>query len=174
MRAMRRSMFTALGFLLLTPPLAAQRPDEIVRWRAVGPSAAVRPGATLHIELSAEIEPGWHLYALSQPKGGPRPLVVAIPAGRPFTVNARDIMAPLPTVAADPNFNLDTQFYADSVTMTVPVIAGAEARGKVELPVDVTFQACSARLCLRPFTATLTVPVTIAGRTQGKGKGRAP
>ncbi len=173
MRRVQRSLFTALVILVLAAPAAAQRAEEIVRWRAVGPAAAVRPGATFEIELSAEVEPGWHVYAMSQQQGGPRPLLIEIPRGHPFAVRVKDIVAPLPSMAEDPNFNLVTQFYADSLTLTVPATVARTARGKLALPLDVTFQACSARVCLRPFTTTLTVPVTVAAEPRGRRRGRA-
>jgi len=171
MSRMRRSMLAAFGILMFAAPGFAQRPEEIVRWRAVGPAAAVKPGATLDIELSAEIEPGWRLYAMSQPQGGPRPLVIGIPSGRPFAVKVKDIVAPVPSVSADPNFNVDTQYYADSLAITVPVAASRTvARGTYALPIEVTFQACSSRICLRPFTHTLTVTVRIVAGPQGGGR----
>lgn len=151
------------ALLLLSATPHAQKPTDIVHWSAKAPSASVKAGGTAKVELTAEIESGWHLYALSQKPGGPPPLAIGVAKGSPFEIRTRDIVAPAATVAADPNFNLETQYYEDKATFTVPLVATTAARaGKQAVPIEVTFQACSSRMCLRPHTETVSVDVTLA------------
>jgi hypothetical protein len=115
------------------------------------------------VQLTADVEPGWHLYALTQPKGGPVPLSMVVGKGRPFEIKARDIEAPPPRVEPDPNFSLDTHQHEGKVLFSLPVSAKRDATpGKHTVPIDITFQACGNGICLRPFTQTLPVDITVA------------
>jgi DsbC/DsbD-like thiol-disulfide interchange protein len=161
----------ALGVALMAASGPWQTPSEVVRWSATAPQAPVAAGQTLRIALAAEIESGWHLYATTQPPNGPRPLVIALRSSQPFTVQARNIVAPSATVEHDPNFNAETQFYEEHVVLTVPVTVGKDVPpGKHTLTLAVTFQACSGRLCLRPFTQSVPVEVAIGSSKKGNGR----
>ena len=46
----------------------------------------MKPGATVTATAAAEIEPGWHVYALTQGPGGPHALEVAVQKSPAFTV----------------------------------------------------------------------------------------
>ena len=146
--------------VLWTALTAAQRPADIVRWSAVAPAKAVAAGGTAKIELTAKIEDGWKLYALTQPKGGPVPLEIAVEKGAPFTLVQKQISAPLPKVEKDDTFGVDTQYYEREAVFTVPVTVakGSSAR---QVPLAVTFQACGATICLRPFTQRLSVDLNV-------------
>lgn len=149
-----QSILAGAALLLISSGSSyAQRPSEIVKWNAnVTKSSA--SAATL--ALSATIQDGWHVYALSQPAGGPTPLRISIPAGTPFALQ-------LPVAEGkvihhnDPNFNMETLYYLNnaSFTLSVKKAAAASVPGEA-VPVDVRFQACNDRLCLPPYTAHLT------------------
>src|ERR1044071_6064536 len=86
-------------------------------------SGAVKNGSHVAAELKAEIEDGWHLYALDQPKGGPIPTTIKIFEGSPFTI-VGDISAPVPTKKSDANFVVDgkpleTKFYEHEVFLSL-------------------------------------------------------
>jgi DsbC/DsbD-like thiol-disulfide interchange protein len=149
------------ALVLLLAPL--QRPADVVKWSAAAPAKAVAAGATAQIALKADIESGWKLYALSQPKGGPIALEIAAPKGSPFVVAAKRIVAGLPKVHKDENFNLDTQYYEEEAAFTVPVVVPkTAAAGRTPVAIDVTFQACGESICLRPFTQRVTVDITVS------------
>jgi len=151
---------------------STQRPSDVIRWTAAGPEAPVKAGGTAPIRLAADIDPGWHLYAFNQPTGGPRSLEVTAVKGGPVVVSAK-IDAPPPKVAHDPNFNLETRYYDEPTTITVPVrIATTESPGARRVSLEIVFQACTERLCLRPYTETVTIDITVA-EGSGKGRGRS-
>ena len=141
---------------------SAQRPTDIVRWSATAPAKAIAPGGVAKIELSAKIEDGWKLYALSQPKGGPIPLTIVLEKGTPFTLVQKQITGPLPKLQKDDNFNLETQYYEHEAAFTLPVTLPRTASGKLQIPLDVTFQACGASICLRPFTHRISVDILVS------------
>lgn len=146
----------------------AQKPTDIVRWSATPKAISVTAEGTAKVTLAAEVEDGWHLYALTQPKDGPPPLRIGATASQPFEVKTAAIEAPPPQIAEDPNFNTETHFYEGRVAFVVPVAARkSAAAGAHKLSIDVTFQVCSNRLCLRPFTQTLVIDATIRNSSKG-------
>ena len=116
-------------------------------------------GETFNAELKADIEPGWHLYALEQPAGGPIATTIKVTQGKPFEITGK-IESPKPTIKADPNFPvngkpLETQFFENSVVFTLP-IRSTVAVPADELAVDVRFQLCNDTSCLPPKTVRLS------------------
>jgi hypothetical protein len=55
----------------------------VVKWSAE--LTRTKPNAP-SAKLSATIMEGWHVYALSQPDGGPTPLKISIPSGSPLVL----------------------------------------------------------------------------------------
>ena len=142
-------------------PTAAQKPGDIVKWSVKGPAAPVKAGGTVAVELSAKIEEGWILYAMTQPDGGPIPLEVSIPKKQPFAIDAKRIDAPMP--ASKKTDTGSENYYERAFTLTVPMTAARDARAaSYVVPVEVTYQVCSGSICLRPDVETLSVNVKIA------------
>ena len=89
----------------------------MVRWTAkIEPAVAVKAGGDLEVVLDARIDPGWHLYAITQEKGGPQALVIAVPPASAFRLTG-PVIAPLPIAAPDANFNIETQYHAEEATL---------------------------------------------------------
>ncbi|MEZ5316972.1 MAG: cytochrome c biogenesis protein CcdA [Vicinamibacterales bacterium] len=145
--------------LALAAPAAAQSP---VRWTlSVDAGTDVRPGVSFEATLAARVDAGWHLYALTQPPGGPQALVIAVPADAAFALGER-VIGPLPFIDFDPNFGIDTQYHTDAAEFFVPLVA-RPASGDAEIALDVTFQTCTDRYCLPPATEHLRLPVSVGG-----------
>lgn len=148
--------------LALTSSLVPQRPTDIVKWSAEPPAAGVRAGGVAKIGLTARVEEGWKLYAISQPKAGPIPLAIAVGKGAAFTLAAKEIVSPKPKVQQDQQFSTTTQYYENEAAFVLPVtVPQAVAPGEQIVPIDVTFQACGKELCLRPYTQRLEVKLTV-------------
>jgi len=149
--------------LLLGAATASVSAQTVVRWTAkVEPAVVVKAGADIEVVLEAKIDPGWHLYALTQEGGGPQALVIGVPPGSPFTM-AGPVIAPLPITAPDANFNIDTQYHAEEATFYVPVTVPANASGRVPLDFEVTFQTCTDRFCLPPATERVSLSLLVPG-----------
>lgn len=161
MRCIRLVVATTM-MLAASAAVAAQRPTDVVKWSAAGGARQVSAGATVKVELTAQVAPGWHLYALTQPEDGPSPLKIAVMKGKPFEVQARDIVAPAPQVTKDDNFGLETRQHDGRVVFTVPIAAAKTVTaGAHAVPLEITFQACGNGICLRPFTQTLPVELVV-------------
>lgn len=129
----------------------------------VTPAGPVAPGGTLTATATAEIEPGWHVYALTQGPGGPHALEVTVQKSPVFSLGGKATSAP-PRKAFDPNFNMETEFYEEVAVITIPIkIAKPAPGGAAKLMVDMSYQTCNERLCLPPTVETLTAMLVVPG-----------
>src|SRR5688500_6504493 len=171
MSFMRRNVsLLALALVIAAGAHAgAQRPADVVRWSAKAADVVVKAGATVPVEITADVQEGWHLYALSQPKSGPIPLAFAVAKGKPFEIRTRALVAPKAAVVQEPNFNLETHQYDAKGACRIPLSAARAATpGPHSVPVEITCQACGNGICLRPFTQTLPIDVTVTASTAAR------
>jgi DsbC/DsbD-like thiol-disulfide interchange protein len=125
-------------------------------------SSSMHEGATAVAHLHAQIQHGWHVYALDQGPGGPVPMRISVPERQPFAIDG-DIVAPTPKRAFDPNLNIKTRFYDDEATFTIPIkTTSAPSNGLRNISLDVLYQACNDRMCLSPTTLHLASAVSLS------------
>ena len=154
--------------LLMGPSIfglaSADAPPDVVHWTAsVQSPATITRGSAATLDLSGEIQQGWHVYGLEQQPRGPTPLRI--------TLDANAIVAPAgvasgtaPETVHDPHFGFNTQLYSHPFVIHLPVQVGADlAAGRQLIPISVRFQACSDRECLLPKTVHLSVPIEVSG-----------
>ncbi|HET9270630.1 MAG TPA: cytochrome c biogenesis protein CcdA, partial [Vicinamibacterales bacterium] len=136
--------------------------QKAVSWSAARADAApVKAGGPVTVDLSARIDEGWHLYALTQVSGGPNALVITVPKDQPFALSG-PIQAPVPKTEFDPNFSIDTQFHADRAVFTLPLkVAAGTKDGTHKFRAVVAFQVCNDKICLPPTEEELTVEIPI-------------
>ena len=158
-------MRISLPLLLMLLVAAGRAPAQQTAPRPVTWTLAVTaagPGAPSGVaELRATISPGWHLYSLTQPPGGARATQIAVVSDPPFRIAGR-ILRPAPDTIPDANFGIMSEVYDDSVTFQLPLAprgSSGSGRSASELIVSVTYQVCSARVCLLPRTDSVTAPV---------------
>jgi thiol:disulfide interchange protein len=141
----------------------AAPPVNPVEWSArvkQGPSP-LKPGSTFTASVTATIANGWHLYSMDEIEGGPTPTWIIVPDGQPFTLKGK-VREPQPTVEFDPNFNLETRYFENSVSFELSIKAAASVPpGTNAVRIDVRYQTCNDRTCLPPKVVTLSVPVKI-------------
>ena len=105
--------------------------------------------ARISIELTAEIERGWHLYSTERVEGGPSPTRITVASNQGFEI-AGEIDSPAPHSAYDPNFQVATESYEGSVTFKIPLKAATARPGTGKLRVQVRYQSCTTTICLPP------------------------
>jgi len=133
--------------------------------RFEGEKSSFNSGDTAKAILRADLEEGWHLYAMEQPPGGPIATTIKIPKDSEYTI-AGPISSGDPISQFDSNFNIETKFFKNNAEFNVPLeFAATVDREKIEL--DVRFQLCTDKLCLPPQT----VRVSTAGARPLKGTG---
>jgi DsbC/DsbD-like thiol-disulfide interchange protein len=140
----------------------AQVPMQPVQWAGSAiPGTPAEQGSTIKIELSAEVQEGWHVYGLTQAPGGPTPLRVTLDENGVVQVVSVKSGTPS-TKKHDPSFDLETEFYPGSFSLDIQTQVKQHApSGNQSIPVSVRFQACNDRTCLPPKTVHLSVPIEI-------------
>jgi thiol:disulfide interchange protein len=150
---MRYALTISFLLFISTAVTLAQDPTK---WSLESDSKAkaVTTGTKVSAKLTAEIEPGWHLYALDQPDGGPIATTMKIAEGKPFEL--KNIASQTPISEPDPLFIVDgkpleTRYYKDRATFTLALVAKTDTSGD-EIAIDVRFQLCNDTFCLPPRT----------------------
>lgn len=135
-----------------------------IKWslKAKLPPKPLKVGDKFIVELTAQIEKGWHLYSTEPVESGPKPTRITVPTDQPFE-QAGEIESPAPLTIRDPNFGVEVEFYEESVTFTIPVrVLSNAASGGRKLMVQVRYQTCTEQLCLPPKLVKLEAPVELA------------
>ena len=146
--------------------MPADMPDgeNPITWKlkAETPGRPLKPGDTFTAQLTAQIEAGWHLYAANQEPGGPRPMRITLPAEQSFKL-AGAVESPPSRRALNENFGIETSFYQNSATFTLPVqVAGDSRPGRHQLRVNAYFQTSNDRLSLPPKTVQFVTFLDVA------------
>ncbi|WP_404304767.1 protein-disulfide reductase DsbD family protein [Neorhodopirellula lusitana] len=132
---------------------------EPATWTASYKTADVEAG-TLVIEVRAELESPWHIYSLTQPKGGPSPTKIKLVS--PASV---ELLGPWkadrePTKSISEEFGgLTIEEFGDEVVFTAPAWmkkpgATIESIGEMEISIDAL--ACISGGSCMPVEETLT------------------
>lgn len=150
---MRRScvgviILLAASWLLAVEVRAQENGDssDPIKWSV---KANIISPATIVLELTADIERGWHLYSTERVEGGPSPTRITLVPDQGFEVTG-EIDSPAPHSAYDPNFQVATESYEGSVTFKIPVKAVTADARISKLRVQVRYQTCTATICLPP------------------------
>jgi len=160
-----------LGYLSLlmliflsTGSVDAQSP---AKWslKVEGDKSTFASGDATRVTLRADLEEGWHLYAMEQPPGGPIATTIKTPKDSAYAI-AGPISSGDPISQFDSNFNIDTKFFKTNAEFDIPLeFSTSIDADKIEL--DVRFQLCTDKLCLPPQT----VRVSMMGARPLKGSG---
>ena len=152
---MRYALIKLIFLILIVPVVAfAQNPTK---W-TLTPNAQLKdlkPGDRISLTLKADIEPGWHLYALDQPEGGPIPTSIKVTDEKLFKLGR--IVPSQTLIKADPLFLVDgkpleTRYYETGASFQIDLQSRfAEARAN-DIAFDVRFQLCNDTFCLPPRT----------------------
>jgi thiol:disulfide interchange protein DsbD len=145
------------GLGLLGATLHGQPPNP-VHWSVQGPAKPVAAGAAFNVMLTAQIEPGWHLYALEEPEGGP--MATQIGLSQNDVLRLLDVREPEPRMEPYPALRELTGIFERAAAFTLRVRAPGKAvpRGSVSY-ILVRYQSCNEQVCLPPHTETLTLPL---------------
>jgi len=145
--------FLILTVLFLPAVAGAQNP---VSWslESEAKGKTLKKDEAFKANLKATIDGDWHLYAVEQPEGGPFPTRITIAESSPFVIDGKTA-SPAPITKFDPNFKIDTKFFAKSAEFNLPLKATAEITADA-LAVNVKYQVCDDTVCLPPKTVKVT------------------
>jgi thiol:disulfide interchange protein len=114
---------------------------------------------TGELAISAEIEKGWHIYSITQAKGGPIRTQIKVPESDQYKLTGEFKASPAPKSHVDqlawPGLKLEEHY--DRVTWTAPIeIAEGVDPTRLEISGKVYAQACE-KSCLPPEDLAFTV-----------------
>jgi hypothetical protein len=151
-----------LALLALTTGAFAQDVNP-VRWSFSDHDVKAAAGALLTVHLTAEIEPGWHLYGMKKIDDGPIPTTLVLDKGQAFEI-AGPIHASPPVSLDDPNFGTKVDFYIGRAHFELPLrVANGHNPGADSLKVIARYQMCNDHVCLAPRKLTISLPIEILG-----------
>ncbi|MCE5269617.1 MAG: thioredoxin family protein [Planctomycetaceae bacterium] len=133
------------------------------------PPAAGKPGC---LWIRANIKPGWHIYSITQPKGGPLATKIKINLPQGVRLAGEFSASPTPKKNTDPAFdNLPVETHVGTVTWSAPLESDASVDpATAKIGGKVTAQGCDASSCEPPrdypFSAFLSAKTpTTSGTT---------
>ena len=145
-------------FLLLSAAALGQNPTK---WSLESEARGreLKAGEQVKVILRAEVEPGWHLYSVDQPAGGPIATTIKPADPEKFEIVGK-IETPNPRITPDSNFIVDgkpleTKYFTDRGEFRVNLKALADALSD-EMVLDVRFQLCNDTFCLPPRTKRIS------------------
>jgi thiol:disulfide interchange protein len=179
-RAEKRGFASGLAIillLLLGSSALAQTPNPVSLSGKLEPPQ-VKQGQRAKVLITAKIDPGWHLYSLTQPPGGPIATKITIDENSPLQMDGNP-QQPKPKRAVDPNFtppggpDFMTETFDNEVTFTVPVKAATDSpTGALKSIVKIRFQVCDEHQCLPPRTRPVEVDATIIAANTSPSPGQ--
>jgi thiol:disulfide interchange protein len=145
-------------FLLLAATALGQNPTK---WSLESEARGreLKAGEQRKVILRAEVEPGWHLYSVDQPAGGPIATTIKPADPGKFEIVGK-IETPNPKITPDSNFIVDgkpleTKYFTDRGEFRVNLKALSDALSD-EMVLDVRFQLCNDTFCLPPRTKRIS------------------
>ena len=168
-RTMKGQFLSVLCCLLGLPWMVFSQSasDSPVVWSARPPEKPLRAGTRFEVKLKAAIEPNWHMYSTRQQ---PPPIATrfTLMAGTPFELSG-PVRFSEPQSAFDPNFEIQTEFYADAAEFWVPIRAASSAMpGEYELRIQAYYQLCDDKTCLPPRGVPIAFKVQVIPGTTRK------
>jgi hypothetical protein len=101
------SLLVAVTWLLFFASTA--RAQSPVTWSInANAGSSLKPGDKSTVQVTAQIQAGWHVYSLTQPAGGPNPTRITVPDGQRFKL-AGAVRGPRPHVQMDADFGINTE-----------------------------------------------------------------
>lgn len=147
-------MLFTLSFLGL---LAPTHPAAPVVW-SFG-AHAQKDGIVL-VELSAQLEDGWHMYATTLPSAdGPLPTVFRFAPSTSFSI-VGELHEPDPVEEYDPNFAMMVRYHSGQPRFVLKIKPSGDAPFVVAGELE--YMVCNEKTCLPPVTVPfrITVPAT--------------
>jgi thiol:disulfide interchange protein DsbD len=131
------------------------------------PVGVLKAGDKFAAKLTVRIDPGWHIYSITQPDGGPVRSEIVVPKDQAFKL-AGKIDAPEPDRRHSAAFDIEVQTYIGEVVFTIPLVATAAAPAGTKVRVEFTYQACTEENCDLPKTAKIEAAVGGSAAPSGK------
>jgi thiol:disulfide interchange protein DsbD len=99
------------------------------------------------LRFAVRIQPGWHVYSMTTPKGGPLPTRISVPDHA--AVESFETYQPPPLRKRDQAFGIDVEAFEKQAVFLAPVVLRKDApAGPAELSPQLRYQVCDDRQCI--------------------------
>ena len=121
---------------------------------------SVRPGEVAYIQVEANMDDEWHIYALENVGEGP--VASRIKVNGEIVENQGLIEHRDPTEKYDEGFGVNTRFFNGTTEFRVPVKIKEDAPiGKTNVSVYMLYQVCNKSLCYPPAEVNIDVSLQV-------------
>ena len=121
---------------------------------------SVRPGEVAYIQVEANMDDEWHIYALEN--AGEGPVASRIKVNGEIVENQGLIEHREPTEKYDEGFGVNTRFFNGTTEFRVPVKIKNDAPiGKTSVSVYMLYQVCNKSLCYPPAEVNINVSLLV-------------
>ena len=148
-----RKLLLLFTVILLPTFVYAQNP---VSWslESEEKGKSLKKDGQFKAKLKAVIEDNWHLYAIDQPGEGPYPTKITTVENSPFQIEGK-IASSEAIKKFDPNFKIDTKYFAKSAEFNLNLKTKTEANTD-NLVINARYQVCDDKVCLPPKTVKVS------------------
>ena len=110
---------------------------------------------TYEIYLTANLEPGWHVYSQSTPDGGPIPTTISFSKNPLVSLNGKAKELGKLEQRFEELFGVDVKQFSDKVSFVQTI----QLKGKVKtlLNGNVEFMTCNDQECMPPTTQKFSI-----------------
>jgi thiol:disulfide interchange protein len=135
-----------------------------VEWSITPAAMTAAPGSEVTARIVAKLQPGWHIYSLTTPEGGPTPTTLKLEPNP--AIQTAKFFQPKPHSKFDQNFKTETEVYENEVTFLSHLTLAEDAKpGTIDVAIAGRYQACTEKECL-PRRANLTLRLAIDPKTK--------
>ncbi len=121
---------------------------------------SIRPGEVAYIQVEANMDDEWHIYALENVGEGP--VASRIKVNGDIVENQGLIEHREPTEKYDEGFGVNTRFFKGTTEFRVPVKIKEDAPiGKTSVTVYMLYQVCNESLCYPPAEVNINVSLLV-------------
>lgn len=132
-------------------------------------------GKPARLFVTANVENGWHIYSMTQGKGGPLPSKIKLAASDQYKLAGEFKASPKAELHNEPDVwpDVDIETHEGKVTWYVPIeFTPGTDPGTLTIEGKLNIQACNSRGCLPPkdfkFAAAVGEPVEVKEETPAK------
>ncbi|HRH36897.1 MAG TPA: protein-disulfide reductase DsbD family protein [Flavobacteriales bacterium] len=147
-----------LFLISLLSSFMASQPASPVSWSF---SSTAQPNGTINIELTANVESGWHIYSTSLAGNeGPIPTTFSFKPSNQYMAIG-NLQEPKAVEQYDPNFAMMVRHHSGKPTFILnvkPAVAGTfVVEGELE------YMVCNSSTCLPPLAVPFKITVNQGG-----------
>ena len=132
---------------------------------SVPKSVKGKAGDSINVPVKFKLDKKWYIYGFTMminAEGiGPQQTDVYFTDSTGM-VKHGTVIAPKPHTKYDDSFEMDVHSYKGSFSCTLPITIDEKAsKGKIQFPIEVTYQLCDGSMCLPPTTISLPFAVIV-------------